>query len=304
MKVSVIICTYNRDRHIGRALESLISQKASPQDFEIIVIDNNSTDGTADILREFQNKYGREFNIKVAKESRQGLSFARNRGIELASGEIISFIDDDAIAAPDFIGNIIKNMHKFPGYLAFGGKVLPKYEDGTEPAWMSPYIERIISVVDMGNEYKEFKKTYPVGCNMLFRKEIFDKVGKFNTRLRLRSDDKYIFLKIKEAGFPVLYLPDVVVQHFIDSFRTGMDYIKKVSKLNGKSEYIRIDTLNKNKNLKKFLRLTDYVAKLMASLILWGGYSLKGEGIKGKTLFISMWNQLNGFINHRDVKEY
>jgi glycosyltransferase involved in cell wall biosynthesis len=304
MKVSVIICTYNRDKHIHRALESLIHQTASKEDYEIVVIDNNSTDQTAQIIKDFNKKYAQEYNIITAVENKQGLSYARNTGIDISTGDIVSFIDDDAIAQPDFIEKIIKNTMQFPSYLAFGGKVLPKYENGTEPGWMSSYIERIISVVDMGDKYQEFKKTYPVGCNMIFRREIFDKVGKFNTRLRLRSDDKYIFLKIKEAGYSVLYLPDVVVQHFIDTFRTTPEYVKKISLLNGKSEYIRIDTLDRNTKWKKLTRLSDYLFKVIASLALWGVFALKGEGVKGKILFLSLWNQLKGFVNHQDVKEY
>ncbi len=303
MEVSVVICTYNREKHIGRALESLIAQTADKENYEIIVIDNNSTDHTPEIIKNFKQKYP-DYSIKIEKEIQQGLSFARNKGIDISSGKIISFIDDDAIAAPDFIEKIIQNEKKYPGFLAFGGKVLPKYETGNTPLWMSRYIERIISIVDMGDKVKKFKKTYPVGCNMIFRKEIFDKVGKFNTRLRLRSDDKYIFLKIMEDDYEVLYLPDVVVQHFIDDFRTTKEYVIKVSRLNGKSEYIRIDTLNKNKNIKKITRLLDYVFKINASLILWAGFALKGEGIKGKYLFFSLWNQFLGFINHKKVQEY
>jgi len=303
MKVSVIICTYNREKHIGRALESLISQTANKAQYEIVVIDNNSTDNTPKIIKDFKEKYP-EYNIVIEKETNQGLSFARNKGIDIAKGEIISFIDDDAIAQPNFVDNIISNLEKYPNHLAFGGKVLPKYEKEKEPEWMTSYIERIISVVDMGDQIAKFDKTYPVGCNMIFRREIFDKVGKFNTKLRLRSDDKYIFLKIKEAGYEVLYLPDVVVYHFIDDFRTTKEYVVKISRLNGKSEYIRIDTLDRNKKLKMISRLGDYIFKVNASLILWLNYLLKGENIKGKMLFLSLWNQLMGFINHKEVKEY
>jgi len=303
MKVSVVICTYNREQHIERALESLIPQTASKEDYEIVIVDNNSTDSTPERIKNFKKKYP-DYHIQTAVETNQGLSFARNKGIELAKGEIISFIDDDAIARENFIEKIISNTEKFPSHYAFGGKVLPKYEKEKEPEWMSPYIERIISIVDMGDEIKSFDKTYPVGCNMFFRREIFDKIGKFNTNLRLRSDDKYIFMKIKEAGYEVLYFPDVVVQHFIDDFRTTKEYVIKISRLNGKSEYIRLDTLDAQKNIKKFKRLIDYIFKVNASLALWFIYALKGEGIKGKMLFLSLWNQLSGFINPGKVKEY
>ena len=296
MFLSVIICTYNRDRHIERALQSLIDQDFDKSAYEIIVVDNNSTDKTPEIIQEFKEKHP-QYQIVLTKETRQGLSYARNKGIELAKGTYISYIDDDGIARNDYIRQIKNYTAQFPGDVAFGGKVLPEYETGKEPVWMSKYIERIISIVDLGNEIKTLQKTYPVGCNMIFKKSLFDKIGRFNTALKLRSDDKYIFLKIREAGYRILYLPDVVVRHFIDAFRTTLPYVIKISKLNGEAERTRIKTLQKGKNKAYLFRLIDYFFKLTASLILWLIFTLKGQNDKGKALFLSMWNSLRGFLN-------
>ncbi len=296
MFLSVIICTYNRDRHIERALQSLIDQDFDKSAYEIIVVDNNSTDKTPEIIQEFKEKHP-QYQIVLTKETRQGLSYARNKGIELAKGTYISYIDDDGIARNDYIRQIKNYTAQFPGDVAFGGKVLPEYETGKEPVWMSKYIERIISIVDLGNEIKTLQKTYPVGCNMIFKKSLFDKIGRFNTALKLRSDDKYIFLKIREAGYRILYLPDVVVRHFIDAFRTTLPYVIKISKLNGEAERTRIKTLQKGKNKAYLFRLIDYIFKLTASLILWLIFTLKGQNDKGKALFLSMWNSLRGFLN-------
>jgi glycosyltransferase involved in cell wall biosynthesis len=295
MFLSVIICTYNREQHIERALQSLTEQDFDKSAYEIIVVDNNSTDSTPEIIRRFKEAHP-EHQIVLAKENRQGLSYARNKGIELARGKYISYIDDDGIARPDYVSQIKKYTEQFPEDVAFGGKVLPKYETGKEPDWMSGYIERIISIVDLGDEVKTLKKIYPVGCNMIFKKALFDKIGKFNTALKLRSDDKYIFFKIRENGYRVLYLPEVVVWHFIDKFRTTFDYVKKVSRLNGEAERIRIQTV-KNRRKTYFLRLLDYLFKLGAASILWLTYSLKGKSQKGKALFLSMWYSLQGFLS-------
>jgi len=296
MFLSVIICTYNRDKHIKRALDSLIAQDFDKQNFEIIVVDNNSTDTTPQIIQDFKAAHP-DYNIVTARETQQGLSFARNKGLALAKGTYISYIDDDGIARKDYISQIKKYTGQFPDDVAMGGKVLPTYEKGKEPAWMSKYIERIISIVDLGDEVKVLKKTYPVGCNMIFKKSVFDKIGGFNTALKLRSDDKYIFFKIREAGYRVLYLPKVVVWHFIDDFRNRLDYVKKISRLNGEAEYTRIMTLQNNKRKTYFFRLTDYIIKMGAAAILWIGYIFKGQGIKGKALFLSMWQALRGFLN-------
>ena len=295
MFLSIVICTYNRDQHIERALQSLVRQDFDKSKYEIIVVDNNSTDQTPQIIRRFKAKHP-DYHIVLAEEKRQGLSYARNKGIELAQGTYISYIDDDGIAREDYISQIKKYTETYPDDVAFGGKVLPKYETGKEPEWMSPYIERIISIVNLGEQVKTLKKIYPVGCNMIFKKSIFDKIGGFNTALKLRSDDKYIFFKIRENGFRVLYLPQVVVWHYIDAFRTTLEYVKKVSRLNGKAERIRIATLSEKRRKTYFFRLLDYIFKLGASLILWIGYALKGQSVKGKALFLSMWYSLRGFL--------
>jgi len=296
MFLSVIICTYNRDAHIERALQSLVAQDFDKKDFEIIVVDNNSTDKTAEIIQNFRDKH-LDFNIVLDKETRQGLSFARNKGIALAQGKYLSFIDDDGIAKPDYVTQIKKYVQQYSNIYAFGGKVLPTYETQKEPIWMSRYIERIISVVDLGEAVKKLKNTYPVGCNMIFKKSLFEHIGGFNTDLKLRSDDKYIFYKIWSEHYDVLYLPKVVVWHYIDAFRTTPEYVKKVSKLNGEAEYIRIKSTGVNCPWAMIFRLFDYLFKVSASVILWVFFALKGQFVKGKMLFISLWYQFMGFIS-------
>ncbi len=296
MFLSVIICTYNRDKHILRALESLVQQDFDRSAFEIIVVDNNSTDRTPEIIYRFKQEYP-SYNIILTEEKRQGLSYARNKGLEEANGQYVAYIDDDAIARKDYIKQLKNYTEQFPDDVAFGGKVLPKYESGKEPAWMSHYIERIISIVDLGDKVKVLKKTYPVGCNMFFKKDALKKIGGFNTAIKLRSDDKYVFLKFRETGHRILYLPNVVVWHFIDDYRSTLDYVKKISRLNGEGERNRISTLKRKRYINYLLRLWDYIWKLVASIVLWLYFALKGQGIKGKALFLSVWNALRGFVS-------
>ncbi len=298
MFLSVIICTYNRDQHIRRALESLVRQDCDSSSYEIIVVDNNSTDRTAEIIKRFKEEHP-TYNIVLTEEKRQGLSYARNKGLAMASGKYVSYIDDDGIAREDYVSQIKQYTEQFPDDVAFGGKVLPRYEKGKAPAWMSSYIERIISIVNLGDNVKILKKIYPVGCNMFFKKDVLEKIGGFNTALKLRADDKYIFLKIRETGYRVLYLPKVIVWHFIDDFRNSLAYVKKVSKLNGEAERIRIGTLKRKRRITYLLRLWDYVWKLGASIILWLFFVVKGQNIKGKALFLSVWNALKYYLNIR-----
>ena len=99
MRFSFITCTYNRDKYIGQTLQSVCDQKYPDNNYEIIVIDNNSTDNTASICKEFRAEYPNK-NFRYFKEMNQGLSFALNRGIKEAQGEYLIFVDDDETIIP------------------------------------------------------------------------------------------------------------------------------------------------------------------------------------------------------------
>ena len=134
--ISIIICSYRRQRFIEPALDSLRAQILG--DFEVIFVDNNSPDETAALCAGYAEKHP-DFPLRYVLEKNQGHSFARNRGIAEARGDILSFIDDDVEVMPDFV----KELHDFfathPHVKAAGGKIIPKFEAG-RPAWLSPWL--------------------------------------------------------------------------------------------------------------------------------------------------------------------
>lgn len=295
-EISVVICTYNRDGYILAALDSLKKQDASRDVFEIIVVNNNSTDKTEEKCKFFEQS-NPELNFTYTIEANQGLSFARNKGIEVSKAPLIVFIDDDAIAEKDFVGNLLQNFEENSDYEAVGGKVLPIYPDGKEPKWMSKYVQRLVSKVDDGEKKREFRDKYPVGCNMAFRKTVFDEVGGFNTDLTLRSDDKYIFMKLKKAGKRTFYAPDVIVHHNIEAFRLTPKFIKNLSKLNGHCERVRLKTEPWYKSVFKFF---DYVMKIGASFVISIPFIFKGEFAKASYLIKVMVLSMIGFFYFKD----
>lgn len=300
MKLSVVICTYNRDRYLPDALESMVKQDAGRNDFELIVVNNNCTDRTEEICRRFLNDHP-EINFRHVVEPTQGLSSARNKGIEVAITPLVAFLDDDAIAREDYVKNLLHHFEKNPGFDAVGGKVIPIYPDDKEPEWMSKYIQRLVSKVDDGEEIMEFRNKYPVGCNMAFRKKVFDKVGGFNTDLTLRSDDKYIFSKLKKAGLRTLYAPDVYVRHNIEAYRLEHEFIKNLSRLNGHTERVRLQNDGFLPNITKAL---DYFIKLGASFIIAMVFMLKGQSPKGRYLVMVMWLSMRGFYYYKEEKKW
>jgi len=295
-EISIIICTYNRVQYINTCLNSLLQQSYDLNKFEIIVINNNSTDNTEIICKQFQNE-NPNINFIYKKEIKQGLSYARNTGIEVSTTRLIAFIDDDAIAEKDYVENLIDGFKNYPTYSAIGGKVLPIYPNGKEPVWMSNYIQRLVSKVDDGEVFIDFKKKYPVGCNMAFRKEIFSEIGFFNTDLTLRSDDKYIFCKLKNAKMKTIYAPNVIVWHNIESYRLELSFIKKLSRLNGHTERVR---LKREPFYKTMWKLIDFKLKLGVSFPIALIFLLKGQKEKGKLLITVMLLSLMGFIYYKE----
>ena len=296
MELSIVICTYNRAQFLPDALKSLKEQTLDKSKFEVIVVNNNSTDDTEKISFAFE-KENPNVSFQYHIETSQGLSFARNKGIEVSKGKFIAFIDDDAIAEPDYAEKILEVLDRYPEYTGYGGKVLPIYPDKKEPAWMSKYIQGVVSKVDYGEKTGPFdQKKYPVGCNMIFRREVFDELGGFNVNLKFRSDDKYIFLKLRENNKKILYTPEVVVHHNIDASRLTHDFIIKLSIQIGATEKIRL----KESKSGLFSKFVEYLWKQLASFILFFMFLAKGQTAKAHYIVMVRWYILIGFFRNAE----
>ena len=291
-KLSLVICTFNRADFIGEALRSLANQSLSPDDFEIIIINNNCTDDTEQICLSFIAKHP-SLDVIYVIEKNQGLSFARNRGIEESKYEIITYIDDDAYASPSFLSIITDFFKENPKTVGVGGKVIPRYEIA-EPKWMNSYLDGFVAKLDMGHKQMRFSKfQYPVGCNMTYTKSILKKVGGFNNKLKWRADDKYIGIKVREVSDEVYYLPNLVVEHTIDAYRTSDENFKKFCLKFGNEEAIRVRDINLFSYLNKGL---EFLIKLVGSFFLMLGFYLKGQFAKGKYTLMYRWWATLGFF--------
>jgi len=292
-KISVIICTYNREKYLPLALYSLIKQTIKPEDYEIIIVNNNSTDRTEEISKKFIES-NPQLNVKYVVEKQKGLSAARNRGILESSGEIIVFIDDDAEVTDNYLEEGIKFFENYPYVDAMGGKIIPKYENGEEPKWMSVFLWGLVTKSDWGDKVRKYPYSkYPPGCSMAFRKKVFSEVGMFNSNLFLRCDDKYIFRQLDLFNKKYLYNPDFVLYHNIDNNRLSIESIKKISMVVGASERIR---LSNSSFAKKVLKVLEYIFKLFAAFIIALYYFIKLDFEKGIYLIKNRWYTLIGYF--------
>lgn len=243
--VSLVIATYNGAKKLPAALDSLTQQTLDRELWEAVIVNNNSSDNTKEVVEEFARTHP-ELNIKLVDEPQQGLSFARNRGIDESKGDYIVIIDDDEIASPDLLTEYYEFLDTQPHIVAAGGKITPRYPT-KRPAWLSWLTERpIAGTLDLGDEIKLFPEgKYFGGGNMALRRSAIDYYGKFNTDLGRRGsrllggEEKELYMRYYSSGEDIIYLPKAEIFHIIDETRLTKPYFKAVCYRIGQSERIR-----------------------------------------------------------------
>lgn len=298
IEISVIICTYNRDKFIYQTLEHIANNGFPADSYEIILIDNNSTDRTAAECRRFSDRFP-NLNFHYFTETRQGLSFARNRGIQESQGDILLFLDDDAFMQKGYLHRLSDYLKSTPDAAAFGGKITPLYESGRVPKWMSKWTYSWVSAINKGSNVRLFEgRSYPIGANMGFRRANIPPEG-FNTALGrnkgnlMGGEEKDIFNRMKVHNALIYYFPDIEVLHVIPEKRTTREYIKQMALGIGKSERLR--TLN--------ISLFAFYKRLFAETIKWSAsgllcmyYLLQFASSKGLILIYFRWHVTRGLF--------
>lgn len=297
--ITLIICTYNREKYIGPLLDSIVKNDYPTSDYEIVLVDNNCTDNTRGVCEQFATTHP-EIRLRYVVETEQGLSAARNKGIKEAEGDIIIYVDDDALVDTDYIRIYAEHFAACPETMAAGGPIEPLYET-EEPKWMSPYTKALLTAwMDYGDKVREYPRgRYPGGGNAAYRKVVFEKVGLFNTELGrkgnllLASEEKDIFDKMKAQGMQVLYLPTPVLHHIIPQAKLEEDYFNLLTLQIGRSERMRTCAISKGKYLK---RLLSEGVKWGGTLVLLGIYILQGHPMKGWKLVLFRKNVTKGLL--------
>jgi len=299
MKLSVIICTYNRDKYIYNVLKSIAENDFSPEKFEIILVNNNSTDNTESECKRFRSDFPQtEFHYFV--ETNQGLSYARNRGIKEATGDILIYVDDDAAVQKEYLQAYYDFFEQHSQAMAAGGPIIPVYET-QKPKWMSHFtLPMMTGHLYKGNRVLEFKGgEYPIGANTAYRKSVFEKVGLFNVDLGRKgeslmgAEEKDIFDKMRSLGMKYYYLPGAILHHFISDARLTDDYFNRLTYSIGKSERMRTKAISQWKYAK---RIISEGVKWVVSIFLCIGYTLMLMPQKGWKIILFRWNVTKGLI--------
>ena len=231
MMISVILCTYNRCQSLATALTSLAAQVLPDSiDWEVIIVDNNSRDQTRAVVDGFWRQNPERFRYLM--EPQQGKSFALNRGIREARGNVLAFTDDDVTMEPTWLHHLTAGLRS-GDWAGAGGRTFPE-RGFVPPHWLPTegrYALAPLAVFDMGADAKELEET-PFGNNMAFRKELFEKYGGFHTGLGPRagsdgpqkSEDSEFGERLLAAGERFRYEPGAVVYHSVPPSRLQKKY--------------------------------------------------------------------------------
>jgi glycosyltransferase involved in cell wall biosynthesis len=301
MKISVVICSYNRADYIINAVDSLYLQTLPRNQFEVIVVDNNSIDNTGDLVQAYITSHP-HFHLHYLTEQQQGSSFARNTGATFVASPLLCFMDDDAIAEPDYLKRIVTFFEAHPDAIGLGGRIIPRYIPA-EPKWMSYYVSSLVGNFDYSKTVEVFKfGKYPLESNMVVRKKDFDAIGGFNTELpgvkgtlRIGGEGKDFFLRLQQRGAKIYYDPAIVVHHVVEVKKLTPHYMYRIASGIGRGERVRILNMGKGALVKKYI---EYLYKLAGSVILGIAYAFEGKPAKSWPVIRFRIDALKGLLGN------
>lgn len=228
--VSVIIPSYNRSNLIEYTLKSLVGQDYDHRLFEVIVVDNASTDNTAEVVKKWVAQYPNL--IRYEYEGRQGSHFARNGIVEKVKGELLYFTDDDMIADKRMLSSLVKVMEEHPEVATVTGRVIPRWEQ-EPPIWLKKYfVNGWLSLYDRDEDLFISDDDFGVfSCHQMVRKDLFIKAGGYNPDIVngewLGDNETGLNIKLKALGGKFAFTHNAVTEHIIPPHRTTQAYFNR-----------------------------------------------------------------------------
>lgn len=258
--ISVIVATFQRTDHLVKCLNSILSN--SYNNYEIIIVDQGRDGKTKKLVNE---QFTNNKKIKYIHTDIVGLSHARNIGCENAKGEIIAFIDDDAVATKDWLRaytNAFTEIKPTPGIV--GGKLIPEWEIPF-PSWYPEERIQFLSIYDIGDKPRKYPKgEFPHGANFAVSRDVIEKIGGFDRRLGfdekrnnplIAGEESLFAFKAKEEGYSLYYFPEAQVSHYVARYKLTKKYFLRRSFSSGLTLVIGINchrSANKTQPKKMF----------------------------------------------------
>jgi len=230
--VSVIVCTYNRAKLLEKTLLSLVDQDLAGEVYEIVVVDNGSSDDTRAVVERVANSSGK---IRYLHEPRVGVAIARNTGARESRGRYIAFFDDDNVADANCVRELLRAFDEIvPRPAIVAGKIDLEWEGHERPLWFSDRYDRWVSRYDFGDRARELTADdYIVTMNVAFDRESYLASGGIREdlsrkgRMFITSGDVDLFVRMLSKGMHAYYQPSALAFHFVPKSRQKRSWLLK-----------------------------------------------------------------------------
>ena len=296
--LTVIICTFNRGYLLSETLPTIFQQNISTIRYKVLIVNNNSTDNTTEIISGFEEQYD---NLSVINENTQGLGYAKNAGMNAATTEWIVYLDDDAKVPYDFIMKAITNISKSQ-FQCFGGVYLPWYKYG-QPKW---FHDKYASNKGKLSEFAALKEDFISGGIMAIKKTVLQKFGGFPTNLGMignkvaYGEETLLQIRMRISGIEIGYDPNWVMYHLVNRYKLSPWWFIKSGFASGRDAWLTYEERVSFKllliyffrSIKLFLvNIFKYTPKLISKNYKWQNWLI--DTLRPSVL---RFGQINGGI--------
>ena len=241
-RISAVVCAYNAAAVLRDCVDSVMDQITPADQYEVLLIDNNSNDRSCDVIRDLKEAYGSR--LKVLTELRPGLSAARNLALAEADSDLIAFVDADAIVESTWLNGLLAAFAKHPRAAVVGGRIEVQWDD-PKPGWWDDRLDEAMGHFSPHDEdcvlqYPQF----PYGGNFAVRTDAVRAVGNFEVKLGrkgeqlLAGEEGELCLRLEEAKWEIHYTPTAVIHHRATADRLTRRFILRRAFNHGRSQYL------------------------------------------------------------------
>ncbi len=234
MRVDVIITTYNRAAMVEAALRSVLHQELGDLSVRVVVVDNGSTDGTCEVVQAVP--VPPHLSLRYVVEHEKGVAHARNRGLRESTADWVAFLDDDEIADPRWLQELI-SAATTSGASCVGGRVVLDGDPGVRR--LGPFCRALLGETPGGEAPRPFRgKSLPGTGNVLFHRSVLERIGTFDPSLLHGAEDSDFFGRLRDAGVPAWFAPRARIVHRVPRYRTMPEYLLWVATRHGANSAI------------------------------------------------------------------
>lgn len=296
MDISVVLCTYNNAERLRITLQSFCQlNELEELDWELVTVDNNSTDNTETVIKSFDDR----LPIRYVYEREQGLSRARNAGLDVAEGELIVFTDDDVKPHPDWLVAYWGAYLECRGSCYFGGPIVSEFEGEAPKDDLLKVAMPSVAGLDHGETAREISSPYDfVGANWACPKRHLRKAGSFNQSIGLNADDEGISVgeesdmmhRLQGCGLRGWYVPEAKIRHYVPAEKCTTDHIIERRSANIKELYasgVRVPSTLMGVPIGLYKEAARYLATWLTKWALQSGW--RGDYVEWRLWVKRIW---------------